>query len=410
MRILLINSCHYNRGGSEMVYFNTSHLLKNHGHEVFHFSTADCRNGKSEYDEYFISNSDIRELSFAGKIKRSPSYLYNRKAKKNLELLVRDFKPDIAHIHIFYAELSVSILRALKKLNIPVIHTVHDYRLLCPVTNFIDKNGNICELCKDRHFIHCLNKKCSEGNLGQSAMVMLEAYFWKYFVNPIDYIDHFIFVSNYSKNKHLAFNEDFRTKCSQIYNFTNLSLPDDIVNKGDYFLFFGRLTAEKGVENLLMAFPRVKNHKLKIAGTGTLKGVVEKASIDNPNIEYVGFKTEKELELLISNSSFIIVPSICYENNPMTIIEAFCSGKPVIGADIGGISELIIHGENGYLFKPNDPESLISMIKKAALLSDSEYKQYSVASKKSAQDKFDSEKHYRKLLSLYQNIIKKYSS
>jgi glycosyltransferase involved in cell wall biosynthesis len=336
--------------------------------------------------------------------------LFNVEASKNLEKLIIDYKPDVAHVHIFYAELSVSILKALKKLNIPVIHTVHDYRLLCPVSNFIDKNGNICELCKDKHFIHCFNKKCSEGNLGQSAMVMLEAYFWKYFVNPIDYIDHFIFVSNYSKNKHLAFNEDFRTKCSQIYNFTNFSAPNDLVNKGDYFLFFGRLSAEKGVENLLKAFSTVKNCKLKIAGTGTLKGVVEKASSDNPNIEYVGFKTGKELELLIRNSSFIIVPSICYENNPMAIIEAFCSGKPVIGADIGGISELITHSGNGYLFKPDDSESLASIIEKAAKLSDSEYIHYSVASKKSAQDKFDSEKHYQKLLNIYQDIVKKYSN
>ena len=409
MRILIINTCHYHRGGAEMLYFNTAHLLKAHGHDVSFFSTVNSRNEKSIYDKYFISNGNIRELSLLKKIQRTPSYIYNKKAARNLEQLVREFKPDIAHVHIFYAELSVSVLKTLKTLNVPVVHTVHDYRLLCPVNNFVDKNGNICELCKDRHFLHCLIKKCSEGNLSQSLMVMLEAYFWKYFIDPVDYIDHFIFVSNFSRNKHLSFKEVFRVKCSQIYNFTNVRVQDDSAYRGDYFLFFGRLSAEKGIENLLLAFSKIKGLKLKIAGTGTLKGVVEEVSGNNPSIEYVGFKTGKELEGLIRNATFVIVPSLCYENNPMTIIEAFCFGKPVIGSYIGGITELITHGENGYLFDPLDTQSLIRVVERAANMSDTEYKRYSDASRVFARESFDPEKHYEKLLNVYQTLIRECS-
>lgn len=405
MRILQINACHYNRGGSETVYFNSAELLKKHGHEVIYFSTNNPDNVVTEFARYFISNADIRGLSFFGKIMRAPSYLYNVKARRKIRKLVMDFRPDIAHVHIFYAELSVSILRLLKELNIPVIHTVHDYRLLCPVDSFIDYEGKVCELCQDRRYIHCLLKRCSEGKISQSTMVMLEAYFWKYFVNPIDYIDHFIFVSNFCKEKHLAYNRAYAGKSSHLYNFTKLEDIGDQQIRGNYFLYFGRLSAEKGIENLLTAFTKKAGIKLKIAGKGKLQHLVEKYSGSDSNIEYLGFKTGCELEELIRNSSFIIVPSIWYENNPMTIIEAFSFGKPVIGSDIGGIPEIISHRKNGLLFRHDEPESLYSMLIEADGLSDDEYKKFSDSAIKTAREKFAPEIHYQKLMELYQNLV-----
>lgn len=388
-----------------MVYFNTSELLKKNGHEVLYFSTQCPDNDHTVFTDYFVSNGDIRQLSFAGRIKRSPSYLYNRIAARNIENLVRDFKPDIAHVHIFYAELSVSILRTLKKLNIPVVHTVHDYRLLCPVNNLIDNEGKICELCMDRHYTHCLQKRCSEGKISQSAMVMLEAYFWKYFINPVDYIDHFIFVSNFSKEKHLSINKAIEGKSSQVYNFTNIPRAPVSTDKGDYFLYFGRLSAEKGIENLLKAFSKNSQFKLKIAGTGKLRELVEQYTLTNPNIEYCGFMTGNELEDLIKKSSFVVVPSVCFENNPMTIIEAFCLGKPVIGSDIGGIPEIVYHGKNGFLFIHDDPESLAAAVEEASGQSAEKYKNLSEAAIKSAAEKFAPEIHYQKLMELYQNLV-----
>lgn len=405
MRILQINACHYNRGGSETVYFNSAELLKKHGHEVIYFSTKDPNNVDTEFAEYFIPKADIRGLSFFGKIMRSPSYLYNVKAEKGIRKLVMDFRPDIAHVHIFYAELSVSILKLLKKMNVPIIHTVHDYRLLCPVDNFIDNEGKVCELCRDRSYIHCLFKRCSEGKISQSAMVMLEAYFWKYLINPIDYIDHFIFVSNFSKEKHLAFNRAYADKSSHLYNFTKLGDIGNQTIRGNYFLYFGRLSVEKGIENLLTVFKNHPGIKLKIAGKGKLQCLVEKYSRSSSNIEYLGFKTGYELNELIKNSSFIIVPSIWYENNPMTIIEAFSFGKPVIGSDIGGIPEIITNGKNGLLFKHDEPESLYSILMAADGLSDDEYKKFSDSAIKTAGENFAPEIHYNKLMELYKNLV-----
>jgi glycosyltransferase involved in cell wall biosynthesis len=409
MRVLQINACHYPRGGSETVYFSTARLLKSYGHTVAFFSTKDPRNDKSEFDNYFVHNGDIRKLSLLKKSKRSLSYLYNNKVSKNLKILVRDFNPDIAHVHLFYAELSVSVLRTLKKLNIPVIHTVHDYRLLCPVKNLLDRKGNVCELCLDKHFLHCLKKRCSEGNTSQSLMVTLEAYFWKYFVNPLDYIDHFIFVSRFSRNKHIGSNENFKNKSSEIYNFTSFNPQNDLFTRGDYFLYFGRLSFEKGIESLLSVFSVKTSFKLKIAGTGPLSDQVEKHANENSNIEYVGFKKGEELYSLVKNSLFVIVPSVWYENNPMTIIESLSLGKPVIGSHIGGIPELIVDGENGYLFKPADIQSLTNTVDRAGNISDLEYKRFSDNSKKIAREYFNSDKHYKELLTVYQNVLKIYS-
>lgn len=407
MRVLLINACHYRRGGSEMVYFNTAQLLKAHGHSVTFFSTNDTRNEKSEFDKYFISNGNFREFSLLKKIERAPSYLFNVEASKNLEKLIIDYKPDIAHVHIFYGALSVSILSTLKKHRIPIVHTVHDYRLLCPVNTFIDKDGNLCERCKDKHYFHCLQKKCSDGKTSQSAMVMLEAYYWKYFMNPIKYIDHFIFVSNFSKNKHLEFSRNFKERNTQIYNFTNYSNHNEIAQKGDYFLYFGRLSVEKGIETLLKVFSRKRELKLKIAGTGPLKVFVEKYSSINSNIEYEGFKSGKELESLIKNSSFVIIPSECYENNPLALVEAYNFGKPIIGAEIAGIPELVNHAKNGFLFKSGNDDSLEYMVDVSSKINGDEYASFSKSVKEFANENFSCESHYLKLLKVYTDAIEK---
>jgi glycosyltransferase involved in cell wall biosynthesis len=407
MKVLLINACHFHRGGSERVYFNTANLLTAHGHDVFFFSTSDPQNEPNEFERYFVPNGNFREFSLLKKIVRTPSYLFNTRACVNLGKLIDDLKPDVAHVHIFYAGLSVSVLRTLKKHKIPVVHTVHDYRLLCPVNTFIDKTDSICELCKDKHFYHCLKKRCSEGKFLQSAMVTLEAYFWKYFMSPLNYIDHNIFVSKFSQNKHFEFDEKYKKKNTQLYNFTNFVFQDDLVIKGEYYLYFGRLSSEKGIKTLLSVFSGNPRYQLKIAGTGPLKSVVEEVTGSNPNIEYVGYKSGSELEALIMKSSFVVLPSECYENNPLTIVEAYNFGKPVIGADIAGIPELIKHGENGFLFESKNPQSLESMIVKSSNISNDDYVGFSNSVKKFAQDNFSSKNHYFELLKVYLDVIDK---
>jgi glycosyltransferase involved in cell wall biosynthesis len=400
MRILLINNNHFRKGGADSVYFNTADLLRKHGHEVVFFSLGDPKNSECAYSAYFPSRIDFRQLPFLGKIEAMRSFIVYSEAEKKLVSLIDDYKPDIAHIHLFLGGLSNSILKALKKRNIPSVHTVHDYRLICPAYTFLDKENRTCEACKDGKFLRCAVKRCAlEPKFTNSLMLALDAYYRALIQNPIDLIDHFIFVSYFSKKKHSEYSNRFVTKSSILYNFMPGKMQRSPI-RGEYMLYFGRLSREKGIEMLLDVAEKLRL-KLVIAGTGPLEGRI--VSRSSETIEFVGYKSGKELEEIIRNCSFVVVPSEWYENNPMAIIEAFSYGKPVIGSDIGGIPELLESG-GGLLFQPKDPESLIDVILKATGIADDEYVSMSQAAFEFALSHFSEEQHYEHLMQIFKMV------
>jgi glycosyltransferase involved in cell wall biosynthesis len=404
VKILLINNIHYRKGGSETVYFNTARLLEQYGHEVAFFSTSNPDNIPYEHSEYFAVYNDYRRLSLVGKMKAMPAFIYNREAFRKLLKLVDEFKPDVAHLHLFFGGLSTSILQALNRRNVPVVISVHDYRLICPAYLFIDGKNRICEKCKDRFYLRCIIKKCSGKKVLQSAMLSFDAYFRKYFVKPLNYIDCFIFVSRFTKYKHIEFNSAYKSKAVALFNFIpDLNLFKNIEVKGEYLLYYGRLSREKGLETLVEVASSLKM-KLKIAGTGPLYEYYRNKIYRN--IEFLGYKSGEDLWNLVRNSSFIIVPSECYENNPLTILEAYANGKPVIGARIGGIPEIIEHGNTGFLFEPGDKKQLQAILYEADQLDKGQYEQMSKNARSFANNNFSPDIHYQKLIETYKKVIK----
>lgn len=404
MKILLINNCHFKRGGADIVYFNTGELLKQKGHEVFYFSSYNDKNQSYSHDKYFSPQTDYRKASFIKKIASIPDFIFNRKASILLEKHIREIKPDIAHIHLFMGGLSSSILTILRKNKIPIIHTVHDYRLICPAYLMLNGNNEICEDCADKSYYKCIKNRCSENKLTQSSILALDAYFRKYFIKPKNYINRFIFVSKFILNKHQEFDSDYKHKSELIYNF----IPDlDKIaksnTKGDYILYYGRLSKEKGIPTLIQAVEKCKI-SLKVIGTGALYN--SSNEFQSEFVTFLGYKTGNELWDLVKNASFVIVPSEWYENNPMTILEAYSLGKPVIGAQIGGIPEILIDGETGFLFKSGDIESLKETILKSQQITNDEYLRMSNNTRSFAEDHFCPEKHYNKLISIYKEVIK----
>ncbi|RJR10592.1 hypothetical protein C4588_03060 [Candidatus Parcubacteria bacterium] len=179
MKILQINNFHFRRGGSEAVYFNTAELLRRKGHEVIFFSSQNAENVPCAQSKYFVSNiNDIPRW------KGLQNYFYNREAKVKLRKLIADEKPDIAHVHLFWGNISPSIFSVLKKHNIPLIHTAHDYRIVCPAYTFTDINGNVCEKCKGKHFFYCAVRRCSKGKFLESLIMASEMYFRNAFFPP----------------------------------------------------------------------------------------------------------------------------------------------------------------------------------------------------------------------------------
>jgi len=404
MKILMINNYHFRKGGADAVYFNTAELLKQHGHEIFYFSTKSSESIPCETDKYFTTGYDYRKLSIGRKISAIPSFIYNKEAYNKLSQLLDEIKPDIAHIHLFMGGLTSSILVALKDKNIPVVHSVHDYRLICPAYLFIDGKNEVCEKCIDKFYLRCAVKKCSENKLGQSAILSMDAYFRKYVIKPVKLIDKFIFVSRFINNKHNEFNSGYKTKGDMLYNFKpdlKSIQPTDV--KGKYFLYFGRISREKGVQTLFESSIKA-GISLKIVGTGPIADqLIDRKS---ENVEFLGYKSGDELWSLVKSASFIIVPSEWYENNPLTIIEAYSFGKPVIGARIGGIPEIIIDNKTGYLFNPGNQTELEDVLKRADCLSDEEYRMMSTNARALAEKLFNPDTHYSELIRIYKDVIK----
>lgn len=407
MKILLINNFHYRKGGSEAVYFNMARMLAHHGHEVLFFSCTDSRNESCGQSGYFIrSNTSLPQIE--GAIR----YFYNREAKRNLERLIADERPDIAHVHLFWGGISPAIFGVLRKHRIPLVHTAHDYRMVCPAYTFRTPDGRICEQCRGRHFYHCTLNRCAKGSVTKSLLMSAEMYFRNVFFNPVRNIDGFVFVSRFAHEKHLEYMPAFGgAKYIVAYNSIP-PLEEQFVSskRGGYFLFFGRLSHEKGVATLIDAFLAKPDARLKIVGTGpeedVLKAQVEQARAHN--IEFLGYRNGDALKETIRDAAFVVVPSEWYENNPMTIVEAYSAGVPVIGARIGGIPEIVDEGKTGFLFDSGNADDLGRRIAEAQALDDAEYAAMSRNAKAFADENFDEDKNYEKIISLYRAILQEY--
>lgn len=406
MKILQINKYFYKKGGAETVFFNTIKLLERNGHTVIPFCLKNEKNESSPYESYFVNYPELSETSFFTKLRYTPSFIYNQEAAKKLEKLIIKEKPDIAHIHLLFNSLSVSILPILKKYNIPIVMSVHDYRLVCPAYTFKDGKGSFCEKCATKHYYNCILNKCSKGNFFNSLMLMLDSYFRDKFISPINYIDFFIFVSRFSRDKHIQIEPCFNNKSTYLYNFTP-SVENIQKEKGKYILYFGRISEEKGIITLIKAIKDSPSIQLKIIGTGPLLEELRQCNVTN--IEFLGFKKGEQLINYIRNALYTIVPSECYENNPMTIIESYTLGTPVIASNIGGIPELIQENKTGFLFKTKSSEDLLNQIKKGLLVSEEQYNNMSELSKTYALQNFSEKAHYNKLIYIYKQLLNKKS-
>ena len=397
MKILLIHNVHRRGGGADVVYLNTGDLLKKFGHTVTYFSFKSKNNINCDQEIYFVN-----EPSKFGQIFNN---FYNKEAANKLEELICKEKPDIAHLHSFWGGLTPSICVVLRKYDIPIFHTVHDYNLICPVSTSTDRKGNICEACQGKYFYKCVLKRCFKGSFIKTFILALGLYYRRKFYDPLKLIDGFIFVSKFAFEKHLESMPGLNQSNSVVlHNFHNVPKSLIVNSKNEkYFLFFGRLSHEKGIKTLISAFINLKNINLKIVGTGPeekiLKDIVLKEGADN--IEFLGYKSGHDLDLIVSKASFTIVPSEWWENNPMTIIESYSAGVPVIGANIGGIPEIIVEGKTGYLFEMKNVNQLSKVVLRANSLNKNEYSNMSTNAYQFAVDNFNEEQYIKKLVDIY---------
>lgn len=398
MKVLMINKFLYPNGGSETYIFKLGEYLEQMGHEVQYFGME--HKGRcvgNRVDEYtsdmdFYGGSKISKLTYPLKT------IYSKEARVKIRKVLDDFQPDACHLNNFNYQLTPSIIlevvkwRKETKKNCKIIFTAHDYQLVCP--NHMLNNPNThknCEKCLGGHYINCVNGKCIHNSTAKSVIGMMEAEFWK-LKGTYRYIDKMICCSEFMKTK-LDTNPLFANKTIAIHNFIDKVEWQDNEKK-NYVLYFGRFSKEKGIGTLIKVCQQLPDIQFIFAGTGPLENVIN----DVPNIKNVGFKKSKELEKLIREARFSIYPSEWYENCPFSVMESQMYGTPVIGADIGGIPELIQAGKTGELFESGNSNSL--KLKIQNLWNDKDLcKQYSENCRNIEFDSID--KYYQKLIKIY---------
>lgn len=358
MKVLIINKFLYPNGGSETYIFKIGEWLQNNGHEVEYFGMEHADRCVGNRVNAYTSDMDFHNAGKSEKLSYLFKTVYSKQARLQIRKVLEDFNPDVCHINNFNYQLTPSIILEIKKWNknCKIIYTAHDYQLLCPNHMCINgKTGKVCERCFSGNFINCAKYKCIHNSRAKSILGTVEAYFWK--ANGVyKHFDKMICCSNFLKSK-MDTNPIFAKKTIALHNFAEKS-EFNTADKKDYVLYFGRFSKEKGIETLIEVAKEMPNINFVFAGSGPLESAVNNVK----NIKNVGFQKGDDLKKLISEAKFSVCPSECYENCPFSVMESQIYKTPVLGADIGGIPELITVAKTGDLFESGNKYELKSKI------------------------------------------------
>jgi glycosyltransferase involved in cell wall biosynthesis len=403
MKILFIQKFFYLHGGGSRYFFELSRLMKKHGHEVAFFAMDHKNNKKSVWDKYFVSEVGYKEGSIIKNIKLFFRSLYSLEARNKISILLDDFKPDIVQLFDIYHHISPSIIPEIRKRNIPIIARCGDYHNISPNYSLYH-NGKICEVTKQKSFYKAIFHKCVKSSYFASLGEVFEKYLHDV-MRYYDLIDYFIIPSIFMKNKFVEYGTDPKKLIYlPIFIDSENYIPD--YNLGEYILYFGRLSPEKGIDVLLSAMQKLNKIPLKIVGIGSeevkLKMMVQKMGLTN--IEFLGFLDGRRLKQVIADSRFTVLPSVWYENSPNCVLESYASGKPVVASRIGGITELISHGYTGLLFNPGNTldcqNKIISLWNNPDLCI-----RMGVNARKQVENKYNPGIHYDKIISIYNKVF-----
>lgn len=399
MRILMVNKFLFPHAGAETYVLELGAQLERMGHEVQYFGMEHEGRCVGNRVNAYTTSMDFHGGSKLAKLTYPIKIIYSAEARKKIRMVLDDFEPDVVHLNNFNFQLTPSILMEIdqwkKKTGktCHVVYTAHDYQLVCPNHMCYQiESGTICEQCLKGKFYPCVKNKCIHGSTARSLIGCAESYIWH--KNKIyEKIDTIVCCSEFLKSK-LDADPVLRKKTVALHNFVSV-VPQCSVEKEDYVLYFGRFAKEKGLDTLLEAARRLPDIPFVLAGNGPLEGQLKGGA----NVKNIGFQSGKALWSLVAKARFSIYPSEWYENCPFAVIESMMYGTPVLGADIGGIPELITDGVDGELFHSGDVQDLTEHIR--ALWNNTEKQKKYVQN--CAKIQFDNiETYTEKILYLYQ--------
>lgn len=359
MKILMVNKFLYPRGGSESYMLYLGEHLKKLGHQVEYFGMYDEKNTVGNSLSLYTQNMDFHSKGLS-RFLYPFKIIFSFESKKKIMQVIDHFKPDIVHMNNINFQLTPSIIYGIKKKGVPVVQTVHDYQMICPnhlLYNF-DKNTP-CEKCVNGSHINCVKNKCIHNSLVKSILGVVEAKLYS-FLKTYKKVDLFVCPSNFLERKLLLARDYYQGKTLTIHNFIDKNKFTDADQKVDaYILYVGRLSKEKGIEYIAKTAKLLPQYNFVVAGSGPDEDVLK--GIDN--VTLAGFLTGDKLSKLMRNAKLLLLPSVCYENCPLSILESHSMGVPVVTMNSGGMAELVADGVTGTLVTDPTPEGIASKLK-----------------------------------------------
>lgn len=410
MKIAIVNYRYFIEGGPERYLFNITEILQAHGHEVVPFSIKNSRNQPTPYEKYFLESVDDevrydKSTKSPAKIIKSFSRMfYSLEAKRKFRRFLEDTRPDIIYIIHWHNKISPSILDVARDMGIKVVHRLSDFQYVCP-NALCYTRGHICEQCIKGNALACVKQRCVLDSALLSA-IKLTAMKFHNLIGVRNKIAAFVVPSAFTISL-VTKGGMPKDKMNLIPTFFNLKEKDPEVEYGDFFLFTGRLTPQKGLETLIKAFAGT-NYKLKIVGSAPDDSYIPKlqdllGSAKN-NVEFLGHKNFEEIKPLLRRCRATIMPAEGYDNFPNVILESFGYKKAVIASDCGSLPEAVVDGVTGLTFKTADPADLRT---KVAMLADDEALARKLGENawQRVNTDYSPETHYRKLMQLFKSLL-----
>lgn len=385
MRVLIAHNRYQQKGGEDSVVASEIQLLTTHGVEV-------------EYLE--VNNDDIHGLM--NKVIASARLFYSFKGVRRLKNTIARSRPDVVHVHNWFPSLSASVFGVCNRGATPVVHTLHNYRLLC-VKGSLYRNGGPCEDCigtalRLPGIVHGCYRGSHAGSAVATAAMLMN---WR-LGTWSHAVDRFIALSHFAKSKLV---EGGLPEQKVVVKPNSLATDPGVrAGAGGYFAYVGRLSEEKGIPILLECWRRGRClPQLRIAGSGPLEEQVRSAAATLGNVEWLGTRSSGEVMNMIGDAQALICPSCWYEGMPRVVIEAMAVGTPVLASRLGTFVELIDHGRTGMLFESGQPDALMACVNEFTMRV--AISQMRTAARKRFDSCYSAEANYRTLLRIYQQAI-----
>ncbi|HMK69844.1 MAG TPA: glycosyltransferase family 4 protein [Xanthobacteraceae bacterium] len=398
--LLAINNYYYPRGGAEVLFLEHNRMMENVGWQVVPFAMRHPKNLVTPWAGYFPDEIEFgASYGLAGKLVRAPRVIYSLQARRNIDRLLDAVDPQIAHVHNVYHHLSPSFLPLLKRRGIPVLMTLHDLKLACPAYTMMS-GGKPCERCRGGKLYNVAVHRCIKESLALSSLVMVESYLHRLLRSYEANVDRFIVPSRFLLEKLVQWGFR-RERFVHIPNFVDSERFSPDAGPGARFVYCGRLDELKGVETLVRA-ACAAHVPLTLVGSGPLEARLRTLSDElGGDVLFTGHLTRAALAAVIQEARAVVVPSECHENAPLSLLEAYAAGRPVIGSHIAGIPELVREEETGVLYPPSDIDALAAALAGFAALPDTRVAAMGAAGRAWVERDFNAAVYLERQLDLY---------